>query len=252
MLKAAFIAALACLASTAGARLLADKDVPNMAGVRVMDDLTLAVRTGATDADAVAMYFWVRGPSTQSRGFAARAQPISMLATRDFATVAPSQLVYAKRQLAREATRFLLPVATFQIRGEVVGTDASKAALSFLPAVDGNRLRLSGPDTSSVCSTTERRQYCVLVKGAGAEVNNLRTVAQSVFSRLPMQLVDGLSQASMSLRENGVLAYEIEIPATEKPYAAAGARVVNARYLRTVLLANGQPVAASASASVAP
>lgn len=242
-------ATAAVLSAPASARLLADREVPGMPGVLLLDDLALAVRTGATDADAVAMYSWIRGGSNQARGFGSRAQYIAAAATPEFAALAPLHLVYAKRASVRTASRFLLPVASFSITGDGSVVDGATGLYTFAPAIDGSRLRVNGPDASTVCATTERRQYCVYVAGTGAELNALRPTAQAVFAQLPVSLLDGKTASSRVLRESGVIAWEIELPSAEAPYAASGARTVNARYVRTVLLGGGaRPVAASAPA----
>ena len=213
-----------------------------MQSVLLLDDVTMAVATGASDEVVENTIAWV-GKATEDKGrdFAVHAQRLTALAFRDGLNLAPRKTAVHRRAEVAQTKHFLLPFAEIStVAKNDCGALMCSASKEFfkLQAVEHKSRITYSEDGIDVCTTTDRNRFCLRLVGmpAGSNLsgtwNAMGVMPKSAFEKvLPVF-------GSAEWNKNTLLGVEIEV-LDRAPQAINGARTIIAKPLRLVMFNHG-------------
>lgn len=201
-----------------------------MKGVVMLDDVTMALLVNAPDSDAAESVEFIRliKPETE-RGWNALTPRIALMGIAGFNTTAPRSIVTARRADTVKTDRFLLPVAKID-----AAIDRTGAGVQMNAIFDDDRVRVNETSTD-ICSTTDKRQYCVRIENVGRANSPQKMFAASGFEKNTIQAFESHSPSPGSSEWNKMLlSFEVEV-IDRKPLAIDGARYIRVKARKIII-----------------
>lgn len=198
--------------------------------VAMLDDVTMALVTNAPDSDAADAVEFVRAIKPDNeRGWNANSPRLMVLAMAGATGLPARSIVVARRADVARFNKYLVPV--MKLDGAI---DAAGKGVVLSPIPSDERAKVRDTYTD-VCSTTDKRQWCIRIEGIGK--NN---TPESLFKAAGFEhnLTDIFLPHTPSIGSPDwnkmLLSIQVEL-IDRKPLAIDGARVVRARPIGLVV-----------------
>ncbi|WP_423600917.1 hypothetical protein [Roseateles sp. MS654] len=201
-----------------------------MQDVAMLDDVTMALVTNAPDSDAADAVDFVRAiKPDQERGWNANSPRIMVLAMAGATGLPSRSIVVARRADVARYSKFLVPI--MKLDG---GVDATSKGVTLRPIPSDERAKVRDSYTD-VCSTTDKRQWCIRIEGIGKN-NTPEMLFQS--AGFGHNLIDIFMPHTPSIGSPdwNKMFMSIQVELIDRtPIAIDGARVVRARPIGLVV-----------------
>lgn len=213
-----------------------------MQDVLLLDDITMAVLTGASDEVVEATVDWVtQARAAGAKDFGVYTQRLTALAFRDGLNLAPRKTALHRRAEVGKTNRFLLPFASIKTMpkhdcGPMFCSDSKQ--FFKLEAIEYQSRVSYSADGVDVCSTTSRNRFCVRLLGVDPSQKLSRP--WNAMGERPGEAFAAARPhfGSDEWNKNTLLGVEIEV-VDRKPMAIDGARFITARPVRLVMFNHG-------------
>lgn len=201
-----------------------------MQDVLMMDDVTMALVANAPDSDAADSVDFIRAlKPEQERGWNANTPRIAVLGIAGAMSLPARSIVVARRADVAKTTKYLVPIMKLDGALDALGKGVE---LRALPSDERAHVRDTYTD---VCSTTNKRQYCIRIEGIG-KANSPEMLFKAAGFEKNLSDVFQPHVPSLDSPDWNKMFLSLEVELIDRtPQAIDGARVVHARATKLVV-----------------